>query len=259
MNQRDIGVILTGVLVGTLIGVLVFNPGGSVDVVGDGIDTYLAGPISSYLSGPLEAHYTFDNGDQFVEEYGPSYLPDGINLSTGIDGQGLRFNMPHQPITLAPQDIDRRSSMTVMLWVRSEATAPTNITPPDFPIMFQQGGNQETDHFVLQGGLSEAGSAFIAGDHPETGLASPPLDAGWHHLAASFDGATMRLYVDGQPIAQRTAHANNSFEGLTRPWTLGSADLDATIDEVRIYNMVVDESEVQSVYAQHADRTSRTG
>ncbi len=61
---------------------------------------------------------------------------------------------------------------------------------------------------------------------------------GWHHLASSWDGATMRLYIDGSEVATLAA-AGVLDTNAAMPVTIGGIatsdkQLDGTIDEVRI-------------------------
>ncbi len=72
----------------------------------------------------------------------------------------------------------------------------------------------------------------------------------WYHVVGTYDGSTIVLYLDGQlidsnpasiPIGQNMVpvticrrQEKNSFNGL--------------IDEVRIYNLALNETEVQSLY-----------
>ncbi len=35
------------------------------------------------------------------------------------------------------------------------------------------------------------------GNHPINGTAAIPADGSWHHVAATYDGTTWQLYVDG--------------------------------------------------------------
>jgi len=70
------------------------------------------------------------------------------------------------------------------------------------------------------------------------------LDEGWHHIALSCNGEITQLYIDGHVVAKKLT----SFSII--PGTLGSHLKSATVykglmDEVRIWNAAVDESEIQ--------------
>src|SRR5262249_36486869 len=71
----------------------------------------------------------------------------------------------------------------------------------------------------------------------------------WTHLAGTFDGTTMKLYVNGQLASSRsTAAAIDVTTGVLRiggdsVWS--GEYFTGVIDEVRIYNRALAQSEVQ--------------
>jgi hypothetical protein len=76
----------------------------------------------------------------------------------------------------------------------------------------------------------------------------------WHHYAGTYDGANLRLYVDGQEakVAQVNAGAINVDSGVL---IIGNDDgqnryFNGKIDEVRIWNTARSAEEIQSNYAQ---------
>ena len=63
----------------------------------------------------------------------------------------------------------------------------------------------------------------------------------WHHIAATYDGATMKIYIDGVQAASGafsnlnfSSSVNNLFIG---DWSPSSRNLNGSIDEVRIWNV----------------------
>ena len=78
-------------------------------------------------------------------------------------------------------------------------------------------------------------------------VATVTLNA-WTHLAGTWDGTTMRLYVNGLPSG--TAAATGSFVTNTNPIFIGgdfaSEYFNGNIDEVRIWNRALCQSEIQN-------------
>ena len=82
----------------------------------------------------------------------------------------------------------------------------------------------------------------------------------WHHLAMTFDGATIRLYLNGQQAAEKDSQAQsiNSGGHFVIGSVFGQTDADdpnyrqtshfsGAIDEVRVYNRALSADEVQSL------------
>jgi hypothetical protein len=81
------------------------------------------------------------------------------------------------------------------------------------------------------------------GNHPVTG--STAIEVGeWHHVAVTFDGAELRLYVDGE-LDGKTATTATPRADSIHPFALGSAIasdgtahgfLNGALDEVRVWS-----------------------
>ena len=82
-------------------------------------------------------------------------------------------------------------------------------------------------------------------------------DGMWHHVAGTFDGATVRLYADGREVGYGTPAtlninynlptSNDLFIG-TYLWPGGSLSFTGSIDELSIYNRALSASEIQTIY-----------
>src|SRR5262249_40981490 len=89
---------------------------------------------------------------------------------------------------------------------------------------------------------------IAGGAYAEAVGATLPLNT-WTHLAATYDGATMRLYVNGALAA--TKAGSGSLLTSTNQLQIGGdsiygQDLKGAIDEVRVYNTALSQAQVQS-------------
>ncbi len=80
---------------------------------------------------------------------------------------------------------------------------------------------------------------------------------GWHHFAAVFDDVNnlFKLYIDGVQAASVTNTSSISYPGLAQNTVIGrhgnggtSHDFTGIIDEVRVYNYALSDTEVATLY-----------
>ncbi|MFW9870258.1 MAG: LamG-like jellyroll fold domain-containing protein [Candidatus Thorarchaeota archaeon] len=71
----------------------------------------------------------------------------------------------------------------------------------------------------------------------------------WHHVAGTFDGEYMRVYLDGEEKASRYTPGPIAI-GENHGVRMSSYDepLDGRLDEVAVYNRALDPSEIQSIF-----------
>lgn len=91
--------------------------------------------------------------------------------------------------------------------------------------------------------------------------AYPSLNA-WHHLAATYDGATMKLYIDGVLAASQAQ--TGSITTNTNVLALGnqtgfSEYFGGSADEIRIWNVARTQAEIQNDMNKELDPATQTG
>jgi Concanavalin A-like lectin/glucanases superfamily len=136
--------------------------------------------------------------------------------------------------------------MTLEAWVR-----PVAVNGWDTVVMKERPGGLA---YVLYGGspsgppagyLTRTGTTSDIGAE---GVVPLPLNT-WSHLAATYDGTTIRLYVDGALV--RSQAAAGTIMTTTNPLRIGGNVIwgewfHGIIDEVRIYNRVLSATEIQA-------------
>src|SRR5690606_33643212 len=120
----------------------------------------------------------------------------GAHRAPGVHGGSLSFDGVSGRVTVPDTSaFDVRSTVSIAAWVRSEGAGTQGIV--------KKSANHATNGYELS--ISSTGVPFFrlnqatSGDQFRINAPTPMAADGatWTHLAATFDGAQMRLYVDG--------------------------------------------------------------
>lgn len=186
----------------------------------EGTGTSLADSSGNNISG-----VTYNNPDWVTGQYGYALSFDGSNQYALIADDPL---------------LDITDHFTLSAWIYADANAST------------------AQHMVI--GKSGDFRFGYSGWSDAFGLYSPNAigrwvytsvsKGNWHHVAATYNGTRVRLYVDGvmaneqivKPGSVGTAYrvSIGSYGGTTYPF-------DGIIDDVRIYDVVLSSSEIENL------------
>lgn len=200
----------------------------------------------------LVAWWAFDEqpDDPVTLDYSGNRMGGVLTKCTrapGVDGNALVCNGGWVTVEPDPR-LSVSSAFTIECWVKTEKTGQDNRWMVNRVL---SGG---TDTGFRLGLIKDAPCfevPFTSFSHHLT--ADKPLPVGrWVHLAGTFDGQAMRLYVDGQLAG--TMERPGPARGSNLPLYLGSyapdhwAHFDGLLDEVRLWSRALTPEEV----AQHA-------
>ena len=210
---------------------------------------------------------------------GNSGVPEnGVAFAPGIRGQAFRFNgkgacikIPHTPA------LDPTTQLTVEFWMNAD---PDNemqnyqglVTSDFYSVEISKGYGRTMG---VNFGLSTTANAPI----PANGITGvdnfthisdangggAPVSAGeWHHVAGTYDGSQLRLYLDGKPWGRPVFHTGpirpmlpDSFVTIgaedgrtTCPDCIGTRYFKGLIDEVKIFDRALSAEEINAAYSQ---------
>jgi hypothetical protein len=208
-----------------------------------------AAAIQTPQQGPVAA-YSFDEGEGGTAEdltgNGHTGTIEGPEWTDrGKYGKALSFDGENDCVTVPESsELDLGEEFTLESWVKPEGELKHD------PIVFKEG--EGFPSYALGIGIPHSGKAEGVigqeGKGHENIYSSESVQAKvWSHLALTYDGAKLRLYVNGELVADETVE--NPDSGSPGPLTIGCDELYGTyfkgkIDEVRVYNRALDASEV---------------
>ncbi|HEY3181756.1 MAG TPA: LamG-like jellyroll fold domain-containing protein, partial [Gaiellaceae bacterium] len=202
-------------------------------------------PSSAHAgTGPVAA-YSFDAGSGTtladLSGNGNNGTITGASWTSGKNGGALSFNGSSSYVTVPDAaSLDLTTAMTVEAWIFATGSSFGTIVAKErtgggFPYGLEQGG-------------SDSDSYVNTGTQYRSGISTLTLST-WTHLAGTYDGSTVRFYVNG--ILAGSTTASGTLNQTSDPLRIG-ADLtwgeyfQGKIDDVRVYNRALSTSEIQS-------------
>jgi hypothetical protein len=162
----------------------------------------------------------------------------------GRFGGALSFDGTNDVVTVADvAGLDLTSGMTLEAWVR-----PTgSVAPRTVVLMKERLGGLVYALYAGNGGARPTGFVRLGGDVAAPAQ-TPIAPDTWTHLAATFDGAVLRLYVNG--VLVRSTAGAGAIATSVSPLKIGGNAVwgeyfAGLIDEVRIYNRPLSQPEIQ--------------
>ncbi|HXI85607.1 MAG TPA: LamG-like jellyroll fold domain-containing protein [Verrucomicrobiae bacterium] len=199
----------------------------------------------------LLAYWTFDEGT------GSTAFDSSGNTNTGtvVLGSGawtggmingaLSFDGFSTQVTVSnAASLNPVNGITLAAWINS----PDWFNSPRFiekGASFNQYGLCITNTGQLQFFLSGVANGSV--------VATPPSNGAWHHIAGTYDGSLISLYIDGQLVAQQPAGGplavtTDSLAIGNRPGGGVVYKTDAILDDVRIYGSALSANQIAQVY-----------
>jgi large repetitive protein len=205
----------------------------------------------------LVAHFEMEEGSGSVLMDSSIYGNDGTFTGspawvTGVKGLAIDLDgTSDYALVTDDSSLDITEAITLAAWVKPEKVGTQYI--------IKKAIISNTDGYELS--LSSNGKAFVrfnqsavsayrvdsTDPYPVSGLK-------WVHLAATYDGATIRIYVDG--VQNNSAPADFTIANNSLPLAVGAESNGATkfqgaMDEVRVYNRALSAAEIRCLATQH--------
>lgn len=207
-------------------------------------------PASGETAG-LVAAYSFDEasgalaGDSSFTHSHTGTIKNATWAAAGRFDSALSFNGTNALVTISDAaDLDLSTGMTLEAWVNPAAlsgwrTAVLKEKPSGlaYALYAHDDVPRPASYINIGNAYSEA-----------SGTAGLALNT-WSHLAATYDGGILRLYLNGVQIGSQAA--SGAITASTLPLQIGGNAVwgeyfTGLIDEVRVYNRALTVSEIQA-------------
>jgi hypothetical protein len=169
----------------------------------------------------------------------------GAQVVAGKYGNALSFDGVNDMVTVqGDQALALASAMTLEAWVR-----PTDVTGWRTVMLMENAPTASYYLYANDPNLNRPAAYYESGANVRliNGTTTLPANA-WTHLAVTYDGANMRLYVNGELV--RTVARAGAINSGIGPLRIGGNTVwpneffRGLIDEVRIYNRALSADEV---------------
>ena len=205
------------------------------------------GPAAAHTTSPPVAAYGFeDTGEPGVAGDSSAFgntgtVAGGAARVAGRSGSALSFDGVDDLVRIPDAGpLNLASELTVEAWVAPTATSGRR------SVLFK--GRRTELSYALYAGPKPSGQVSTGG---ERGSAKAPVELSadaWTHLAVTYDGTTLRLFVDGAQV-DASAARNGPLTPGDGALTIGGNDVwgewfAGRIDDVRVYDRTLTAAEV---------------
>jgi hypothetical protein len=217
--------------------------------------TTAAQPVTASNGAGLVAAYNFNEGTgtTLTDRTGLGHTGTiaGATWTTqGRFGSALTFDGSNDWVTVADaNDLDLTTGLTLEAWVYPTALGSGNWRT----VVMKERPGGETFNLYAHSSTNRPTAYVVAAAQPNS-----PLNASgtsqlalntWTHLAATYDGTTLRLYVNGNQVGTRAvAGPLLTSSGVLRMGGNGvwGEFFRGRLDDVRIYSRALTAAEIQA-------------
>jgi streptogramin lyase len=235
----------------------VFNRALSAEEI---VGIYAAGSFGKCVCTPpptkLAHWWTGDNTAIDIQNSSHGTLKNGAKFAAGKAGQAFSLDGVNDYVDVG--DVDLASTFTIDAWINATTLAnfPYIITKSDLSTHGYHFGMFSDGHLILAVTNNTGGSTAYKSIDPVI------TTGGWQHVAATYDGNVnvpvgqrIRLFVNGASVLMIViaddggTPANNSVSTKIGIYgDLSSGPFKGLIDEVEIFNRVLNDTEIKAIY-----------
>ncbi len=176
-------------------------------------------------------------------------------LVTGKIGQALSFN-GSSGVSVSSFAIN---TLTISAWIRTTQVVGSSGSAQIINRDTTGGNNSRDWQFRMQGSPAVPTIILFNTGGTIAGVAASTTvnDGKWHLVTATWDGSTIRMYVDGKVSGNPTSFSGTLNSGspllfAEASGATGGSNFNGSIDDVRIYNRALSAFDIQQLYHEGA-------
>jgi len=221
--------------------------------------TFVFGTWTSDVAGQNEymvLHLLFDEGSgEVTQDMSPTgleaTLEGSYDWTTGKFGQAIAFTDGRAVVS--ESDPLNLPQTTVMAWVNPASIAALDTVNwyTDINAIYGKAGDAGDDSVTL-GLMAEDGVYFYTDTGANNELTVPDAEVSigqWQHIAGTFDGTVMRVFVDGEQVGELPV-VGSIIENPILPTVGGREDVaisfDGAIDEVKVFSQALTPGDIRN-------------
>lgn len=200
----------------------------------------------------LILYYTFDSNTTSIADASGNGVTGTAFSGTAWTSAGLKngaftFNGSSGDIETPPPCSPWVSNqVSVSLWAKYNTASGTRIL---FSIS-QTLDNSGSKFWLESGGWGDSTIRFAV-QNVSVGVGSGlvPQSGQWYHIAGTYDGASLTIYINGTLCARAPlTYSQSSTAKIRIGYDVGQSGFSGTLDEVRVYNRALSGTEVMGLY-----------
>lgn len=160
-----------------------------------------------------------------------------MNSAINIANTGTRATIPNLPYGNNPR--------TISLWVK------LNVMRADYNMLFSYG--QQSNSSSNGGSINASGVMYLGYNNNFQAPSTANSTNTWYHIVYTYDGTNAKIYKNGSFLGTTTKSwntLNNSDAFDLGVGVGGELWFDGSIDDLKIYNYALSDSQVATLYNQ---------
>jgi len=176
-----------------------------------------------------------------INQFGQFMVARGINTQEA-PSNCLTFDGINDYVSVDADSSLNLDTFTVEFWIKTS-------NPSTKAGVIDKGKSSLSDFYFLSGDTGNTeGVIFGIGDGTSTvnEIAYSWNDENWHHVAGTYDGDTMKLFVDGLIVETKTVSINKTTNAIRFGSQIDSTSFfNGKLEEIRIWNIAHDINQIR--------------